>query len=65
MLKDEMASRQQGQQLFWLGGAAVCMAACFTHPLDQIKYRMQVQVSKQSMFRALHAFASQDGIRSL
>jgi len=60
-----MANGQQGRQPFWLGGAAACMAACFTHPLDQMKYRMQVQVSKQNMFRALYAFASRDGIRSL
>ena len=60
-----MANRQQGRQPFWLGGAAGCIAACFTHPLDQMKYRMQVQVSKQNVFRALYAFASRDGIRSL
>ena len=60
-----MANTKKGQQPFWVGGAAACTAACFTHPLDQMKYRMQVQASKQNMFRALYVFASRDGIRSL
>lgn len=41
------------------------MAACFTHPLDQTKYRMQVQASRTNIVRALYGFASRDGIRSL
>lgn len=41
------------------------MAACFTHPLDQTKYRMQVISSRISLVRAVHAFAVRDGIPSL
>ncbi|RPB27999.1 mitochondrial carrier [Terfezia boudieri ATCC MYA-4762] len=26
---------------FWFGGSASCIAACFTHPLDLVKVRMQ------------------------
>ncbi|KAJ0307966.1 hypothetical protein Brms1b_009791 [Colletotrichum noveboracense] len=50
---------------FWLGGAAASMAVCFTHPLDQTKYRMQVLKSRESMFRAMYRFAARDGIFSL
>ncbi|KIW32024.1 uncharacterized protein PV07_03603 [Cladophialophora immunda] len=57
-------SKKQGQP-FWLGGAAASMAACFTHPLDQTKYRMQVMSTRQSMLRAMIQFASRDGIPSL
>ncbi|KAF2265248.1 mitochondrial carrier [Lojkania enalia] len=49
----------------WLGGAAASMAACFTHPLDQTKYRMQVRPYRVSLVRAVHAFAVRDGIPSL
>lgn len=41
------------------------MAACFTHPLDQTKYRMQVMTNKQGMFRTLIQFAARDGVVSL
>ena len=41
------------------------MAACFTHPLDQTKYRMQVLTHKQGMLRTLIHFASRDGFFSL
>ncbi|KAL5601727.1 hypothetical protein FOBRF1_009260 [Fusarium oxysporum] len=50
---------------FWLGGAAACMAVCFTHPLDQTKYRMQVLKSNASMLNVLYRFAARDGIPSL
>ncbi|KIX04847.1 uncharacterized protein Z518_05718 [Rhinocladiella mackenziei CBS 650.93] len=56
--------KKQGQP-FWLGGAAASMAACFTHPLDQTKYRMQVMATRQNMLRTLIQFAGRDGIPSL
>ncbi|KAF2120294.1 mitochondrial carrier domain-containing protein, partial [Lophiotrema nucula] len=46
-------------------GAAASMAACFTHPLDQTKYRMQVLSNRVSLIRAVHTFAVRDGISSL
>jgi solute carrier family 25 (mitochondrial dicarboxylate transporter), member 10 len=60
-----MKSTKSKQQPFWLGGAAGSMAACFTHPLDQTKYRMQVMTNKQPMFRTLIHFAGRDGVLSL
>lgn len=47
---------------FWTGGAAASMAACFTHPLDQTKYRMQVLSSRTSLLRAVYQFAARDGV---
>jgi solute carrier family 25 (mitochondrial dicarboxylate transporter), member 10 len=61
----KMSAAKKGQQPFWLGGAAASMAACFTHPLDQTKYRMQVQASKQNIVRALVGYAGRDGVFSL
>ncbi|KAH7375497.1 mitochondrial dicarboxylate transporter [Plectosphaerella cucumerina] len=60
-----MTSKTKKQEPFWLGGAAASMAVCFTHPLDQVKYRMQVLRSNENMFRALFRFAGRDGIPSL
>jgi solute carrier family 25 (mitochondrial dicarboxylate transporter), member 10 len=60
-----MATAKPKKQPFWLGGAAGSMAACFTHPLDQTKYRMQVMTNKQGMLRTLIRFGSRDGIPSL
>ncbi|KAI1629381.1 mitochondrial dicarboxylate transporter [Exophiala viscosa] len=60
-----MANSKPQKQPFWLGGAAASMAACFTHPLDQTKYRMQVIASRQNMLRTMFQFASRDGITSL
>ncbi|KAK3936856.1 mitochondrial dicarboxylate transporter [Diplogelasinospora grovesii] len=59
-----MGSPKQ-KQPFWLGGAAASMAVCFTHPLDQTKYRMQVLKSRTPMFSSLYRFAMRDGIPSL
>ncbi|KAK3689494.1 mitochondrial carrier domain-containing protein [Podospora appendiculata] len=50
---------------FWLGGAAASMAVCFTHPIDQTKYRMQVLQSRTTMLATLYKFALRDGIPSL
>lgn len=50
---------------FWLGGAAGSLSACFTHPLDQTKYRMQTMADRQSMFRTMVYFAQRDGFFSL
>ncbi|KAK0648725.1 mitochondrial carrier domain-containing protein [Cercophora newfieldiana] len=60
-----MAREKNAKQPFWLGGAAASMAVCFTHPLDQTKYRMQVLRSKESMLHTLYRFAARDGIPSL
>ena len=46
-------------------GAAASMAACSTHPLDQMKYRMQVLSTRVSLIRAIHTFAVRDGISAL
>ncbi|KAF2183715.1 mitochondrial carrier [Zopfia rhizophila CBS 207.26] len=46
-------------------GAAASMAACFTHPLDQTKYRMQILSSRVSLVRTVHSFAVRDGFLSL
>ncbi|KAF6825161.1 putative mitochondrial dicarboxylate transporter [Colletotrichum plurivorum] len=58
-------SGNKQKEPFWLGGAAASMAVCFTHPLDQTKYRMQVLKSRESMFRAMYRFAARDGFFSL
>lgn len=58
-------SSDKKKEPFWLGGAAACMAVCFTHPLDQTKYRMQVLKSNASMLNVLYRFAARDGIPSL
>ncbi|KAK1985283.1 mitochondrial dicarboxylate transporter [Colletotrichum cereale] len=60
-----MANGNKQKEPFWLGGAAASMAVCFTHPLDQTKYRMQVLKSRESMFRAMYRFAARDGFFSL
>ncbi|CAJ0550789.1 Ff.00g107190.m01.CDS01 [Fusarium sp. VM40] len=53
-----MSSDKKIKEPFWLGGAAACMAVCFTHPLDQTKYN-------SSMLNVLYGFAARDGIPSL
>ncbi|KAM6498356.1 Mitochondrial carrier domain containing protein [Amanita muscaria] len=55
---------------FWLGGVAATMAACFTHPLDLTKVRMQTLSSstehrKPSMVTLLRSSITQSGFRSL
>ncbi|KAF3763234.1 mitochondrial carrier [Cryphonectria parasitica EP155] len=59
------SQREKQKQPWWLGGAAASMAVCFTHPLDQTKYRMQVMHTKAPMLRTLYSFAARDGIPSL
>ncbi|KAM7190089.1 mitochondrial dicarboxylate transporter [Rhypophila sp. PSN 637] len=58
-------SRTATKQPFWLGGAAASFAVCFTHPIDQTKYRMQVLHSRTSMLSSLYKFAIRDGVPSL
>ncbi|KAH0838613.1 mitochondrial carrier domain-containing protein [Lanmaoa asiatica] len=44
---------------FWLGGVAASMAACFTHPLDLTKVRMQTlspSVPRSSMLATIRTF---------
>src|ERR1700742_192045 len=41
------------------------MAACFTHPLDQTKYRMQVLSTRISIIQAIRQFTLRDGFFSL
>jgi dicarboxylate transporter 10 len=50
---------------FICSGAAASMAACFTHPLDQTKYRMQILSTRVSLIRQVHSFAIRDGFFSL
>ena len=60
-----MSKKAKSTQPFWLGGAASSMAACFTHLLDQTKYRMQVLSAKRPMLQTLIMFARRDGLFSL
>lgn len=53
---------------FWLGGVAASMAACFTHPLDLAKVRMQSlgpTVPSPSMLKILRNSISNSGLRSV
>lgn len=53
---------------FWLGGVAASMAACFTHPLDLAKVRMQSlgpTVPSPSMLKILRHSISNYGLRSV
>ncbi|KAG2045223.1 mitochondrial carrier [Suillus americanus] len=53
---------------FWLGGVAASMAACFTHPLDLAKVRMQSlgsTVPSPSMLKILHHSISNHGLCSV
>ncbi|KAG2142525.1 mitochondrial carrier [Suillus cothurnatus] len=53
---------------FWLGGVAASMAACFTHPLDLAKVRMQSlgpTVPSPSMLKILRHSVSNYGLRSV
>ncbi|KAG8162036.1 hypothetical protein KVR01_007801 [Diaporthe batatas] len=59
------SQREKQKQPWWLGGAAASMAVCFTHPLDQTKYRMQVMHTRAPMLKTLSTFAARDGIPSL
>ena len=59
------SKQQKKAQPFWLGGAAGSLSACFTHPLDQTKYRIQTMASRESMFRTMVFFAQRDGFFSL
>lgn len=60
-----MPEKQKKKQPFWLGGAAACLSATITHPLDQTKYRMQVMSKPPNIVKTLGQFAARDGIRSL
>ncbi|KDN40520.1 putative DIC1-mitochondrial dicarboxylate carrier protein [Tilletiaria anomala UBC 951] len=53
------------QYPFWLGGAAASIAACFTHPLDAVKNRMQTAKTKQGMGSVLVQTAKKEGIPGL
>lgn len=50
---------------FWLGGAAACVAACFTHPLDVTKTRMQTAKARQGLVVSFLGAAKSEGIMSL
>ncbi|KAF8610071.1 dicarboxylic acid transporter [Ceratobasidium sp. AG-I] len=61
-------SKNTNNQPFWLGGAAASMAACFTHPLDLTKVRMQTRpgnASKATMLGTLSSSVRELGIRSV
>ncbi|KAF2093565.1 mitochondrial dicarboxylate transporter [Rhizodiscina lignyota] len=61
----KVEAKKIAREPFWLGGAAGSMAACFTHPLDQTKYRLQVLTERPPLLRAVYNFAARDGILSL
>lgn len=50
---------------FWLGGAAACVAACFTHPLDVAKTRLQTASARQGLLGTLAGAARSDGISGI
>ncbi|KAF9243777.1 mitochondrial carrier [Melanogaster broomeanus] len=53
---------------FWLGGVAGSMAACFTHPLDLTKVRMQTlgpSVPRPSMLGTIRTSLSEEGLRGI
>ncbi|KAF2190794.1 mitochondrial carrier [Zopfia rhizophila CBS 207.26] len=53
---------------FWFGGSASCFAACFTHPLDLVKVRLQTQQHhgvRRNMFQMFVHVATDDGIMGL
>lgn len=50
---------------FYLGGLAASFAACFTHPLDMVKTRMQNATEKQGMVGALVKTARKEGVQGL
>jgi dicarboxylate transporter 10 len=47
---------------FWLGGVAASIAACFTHPLDVAKTRLQTAKARQGLVGTLVGAARADGI---
>ena len=50
---------------FWLGGAAACVAACFTHPLDVTKTRMQTAKARQGLVSSFLGAARSEGLTSV
>ncbi|KAJ1310146.1 hypothetical protein OPQ81_006891 [Rhizoctonia solani] len=61
-------TQKSRKQPFWLGGAAASMAACFTHPLDLTKVRMQTRpgtASKATMLGTLTSSIRNLGVRSV
>ncbi|KAG8715260.1 Mitochondrial dicarboxylate transporter [Ceratobasidium sp. 423] len=61
-------SQKTRKQPFWLGGASASMAACFTHPLDLTKVRMQTRpgtAPKATMLGTLTSSIRNLGIRSV
>ncbi|KAF9243776.1 mitochondrial carrier [Melanogaster broomeanus] len=53
---------------FWLGGVAASMAACFTHPLDLTKVRMQTlgpSVPRPSMLGTIRTSFLEEGLRGI
>ncbi|KAF2114694.1 mitochondrial carrier domain-containing protein [Lophiotrema nucula] len=53
---------------FWFGGNASCLAACFTHPLDLVKVRLQTQAASGPRLNMVQMFghvARNDGFLGL
>ncbi|KAF2636473.1 mitochondrial carrier [Massarina eburnea CBS 473.64] len=53
---------------FWFGGTASCMATLFTHPLDLVKVRLQMQGNTAGRLNMLQMFshvAKTDGVMGL
>lgn len=50
---------------FYLGGVAACIAACFTHPLDVTKTRMQTAKTRQGLIGSFLGAAKSEGLTSL
>lgn len=53
---------------FWFGGSASCFAACFTHPLDLVKVRLQTQGQhgvRRNMVQMFAHVAKTDGLKGL
>ncbi|KAF2749014.1 mitochondrial carrier [Sporormia fimetaria CBS 119925] len=53
---------------FWFGGTASCFAACFTHPLDLVKVRLQTQQhggARRNMLQMFMHVARDHGVKGL
>eukprot|EP01112_Ceratiomyxa_fruticulosa_P002677 TRINITY_DN12836_c0_g1_i1.p1 TRINITY_DN12836_c0_g1~~TRINITY_DN12836_c0_g1_i1.p1 ORF type:complete len:305 (-),score=38.13 TRINITY_DN12836_c0_g1_i1:71-985(-) len=53
---------------FWFGGAASCVAAFVTHPLDLTKVRMQMNENRglgQGMFRTMVGIVKNEGVLAI
>ncbi|PSN63673.1 mitochondrial carrier [Corynespora cassiicola Philippines] len=66
--KSEDVQKKAISYPFWFGGSASCFAACFTHPLDLVKVRLQTQAHNGVRLNMMQMFlhvAKTDGVMGL